>query len=825
MQPVDSHGRLVVDKAPEPDKEGILRRSDNYSSWRPSEYHYNIVLDAINHDPASKIDEMLQLHRDMKARGIREDAVTFNTILNGCRRLRDWASFVDVKNQMIERDRCGITRMDAHSWSTLIQGYKELKDWVSVDRYITQATSACHEWFTAQEERRAEDQGIRPTVQLWCTIISTYVDRNMVPQMLAARRIMSGLGLRASTYVFGPIFAALHKARQIAVRKGRDVTPVQRLALSEYEAMQDEGVEPNEVILTNLMLTIGYSRQGQNSAANCDDEKCISGENQKLTTVFRLISQKLESILVQTHNPQIYAALIGIAGRARQLEAVQYFWRTLIDEARLPRAEYGKERPHLLNSLTLGSYLSALINCKRYNDAVVAFLEYAFYKKTDHSHKAHMRSISSSLKLQSINRDVYETSLKAFALANQHKMCPVVINRMIDSGIQPSVLSLRHSLLSPDWRNSPSAEQPGFTHAWTLSLAIAREIWSLVLPTRQHIWARKELHGNLGASREMLEGELPVITNDVSSQLIRIAARARDIQFGEQVFAAFDSEINCFGTRYRKDATEGANNNKSGEGAGEQSLDNRNRFPSHMQCDPNVHTYTSMITLYASNADMYGVGKMWNLMLRDGVEPNLHTYTSLVVALHKYALRKRWRHSREHESSKGTDHIAGSAGRNDSDTQPWASTKHDKMIDSIEEWFVNKHDPETTQKPPYQSTADEASGNDDTSSLVNWFKEMASLDLDIPLSTLLLRYHAVRIREAMGRLSFNDYISKSAYSKDSVIKQIQRAMELCQKVESAGLQPDFKFHTALADLFDACGDKPGAELVRRRIEETYKKQQ
>ncbi|KAJ1800132.1 hypothetical protein LPJ59_001320 [Coemansia sp. RSA 2399] len=393
-------------------------------------------------------------------------------------------------------------------------------------------------------------------------------------------------------------------------------------------------------------------------------------------------------------------------------------------------------------------------------------------------------------------------------------MCPVVISRMIGSGIQPTVLSLRNSLLPPDWKHSPSAEQPGSTRSWVLPVATASEIWSLVLPTRQQIWARREFHGDSDGSEDVLEGELPVITNDVSMQLIRIATHARNVQFGEQVFAAFDSEISCFGTRHRSDPAEDTDVNKADREDREQSISNRSRFPSHMQCDPNVYTYTSMITLYASRADMHGVGNMWNMMLRDGVEPNLHTYTSLVVALHKHALRERWYNSREHKSSKATNgHIAGYCG-GDSDAQPWASTKHDKMIDSIEEWFVNKHDPETTNK------VGSSSGR---SPSVDWFKEMASMDLDIPLSTLLLRYRTVRIKEAMGKVPFSGHAKKSPYSEDNAIKQIQRVMELCQKVESAGLQPDFKFQAALADLFDACGDRPGAELVRRRIEETYKR--
>ncbi|KAJ2558554.1 hypothetical protein EV175_000730 [Coemansia sp. RSA 1933] len=589
VQPVDSHGRLIIDNTLGLDQMELMRRSDNTSSWQPSEHHYNVVLDVINRDPSSKIDEMLLLHRDMKAR--------------------------------------------------------------------------------AQRDEDSEDCGIKPTVQLWCTIISAYADRNMIPQMLAARRVMSGLGVRPSVYAFGPIFAAFHKERQIMVRKGKDATHVMKQALREYKVMRDEGVEPNEVILTNLMLTIGYSRQDMDSKSTYSSDKDAdrSDHQKKLVDVFRLISQKLESILVQSHNPQIYAALIGIAGRARRLD---------------------------------------------------------------------------------------------------------------------------------------------------------EEIWNLVLPTRQQVWARREFHGDHVGGDDMLEGELPVVTNDVSSQLIRIAARASNVQFGEQVFAAFESEISCFGTRRSRDPAEGVDDTQP---------DNRRRFPSHMQCDPNVHTYTSMVTLYANNTDIHGVGKMWNLMLRDGVEPNLHTYTSLVVALHRHALRERWRRLREHKRCSVAEdgHKAAGSDSRGKDTQPWASTKHDAMIDNIEEWLVNKNDDakENIRKHSSDySVADEAgsSSGEDSPSL-DWFKEIASLDIDIPLSTLLLRYRAVRIREAMGKTHFNGHAKRRDYEQDEAIKQIQRAMELCQKVESAGLQPDFKFQTALADLFDACGDKPGAELVRRRIEEVYKR--
>ncbi|KAJ2521192.1 hypothetical protein GGI11_002082, partial [Coemansia sp. RSA 2049] len=832
IQPVDERGQIAIDKTTaDIDGKRAFHRSDHYSSWRPSAYHYNVVLDVINHDPTSTIDEMVQLYRDMKARGVREDTITLNTILNGCRRLGDWASFISVEKQMRRLDEAGVTRMDAHSWSTLIQGYKEMRDWKSVDRYTARATSACHEWFSAQrkkgaeheEEAEAEGSGIKPTVQLWSTIIATYADRNMVPQMLVARRVMSGLGLRATAYVYGPVFAALHKARQTLVRKGRDPVPAMRLALSEYEAMQSEGVEPNEVILTNIMLTIGFGSKSQSQSEGTGDNRETPDERQNRTAVLSQIMQRLESILVQAHNPQIYAALISIAGRARRVDEVQYFWRTLTTEARLPRvgrkkgAQNQNQNQNLVNSLTLASYMGALISCRQHSKAVTAFFEHAFSRGGDLTHRALFRPASSSLKVVSINRDVYETSLKAFALADQHTMCPVVISRMVAGGMQPTVLSLRHSLLPPAVKTSLRS---GFGRSWTLAFDTASDIWALVLPTRQRAWARKRLfRGALGSGDEMPDDDLPVITNDISSQLIRVAAAARNTRFGEQVFAAFDAEISYFGTRRRNDSHEADGSSSSSGGSNDSGPgDSRSRFPSHMQCEPNVHTYTSMIALYAATADMDGVARMWSQMLSDGVEPNLHTYTSLVVALHKHALRKRWRSSREHESS-GSSSNGGA--------RPWSPTKHDRMIDSIEDWFVSNSSggsdaaPTTTSE---QTGADGAGSDDARKTLApDWLQEMEPLDLDVPLSTLLLRYRTMRIRETMGKLSEDAPVRKPAFFRDNAISQIQRAMELCQKVESVGLVPDFKFQAALADLFDACGDRPGAELVRRRMDEIYKR--
>ncbi|KAI9500766.1 hypothetical protein BX070DRAFT_57751 [Coemansia spiralis] len=238
IQPVDSCGYLLSDTAAHLDHEDLIRRNKKYSAWRPSEHHYNIVFDVIGRDPSSKIEEIMALHGDMRARSVKEDTVTFNTILNACRQLGHWMYFIDIEQQMKERDEWGVTRMNARSWGTLIQGYKECKDWESVDKCISQATSACRVWYKAETDGKTpKKRGVEPTSQLWCTIISVYAARNMISQMLAARRIMSGFGLRMSAYVFGPIFSALHKARRLKLRDGKDIWPVIRIALSEYEAM------------------------------------------------------------------------------------------------------------------------------------------------------------------------------------------------------------------------------------------------------------------------------------------------------------------------------------------------------------------------------------------------------------------------------------------------------------------------------------------------------------------------------------------------------------------------------------------------------------
>ncbi|KAJ2618823.1 hypothetical protein GGI26_006324 [Coemansia sp. RSA 1358] len=826
IQPVDSRGYLLSDTAAHLDHEDLIRRNKKYSAWRPSEHHYNIVFDVIGRDPSSKIEEIMALHGDMRARSVKEDTVTFNTILNACRQLGHWMYFIDIEQQMKERDEWGVTRMNARSWGTLIQGYKECKDWESVDKCISQATSACRVWYKAETDGKTpKKRGVEPTSQLWCTIISVYAARNMISQMLAARRIMSGFGLRMSAYVFGPIFSALHKARRLKLRDGKDIWPVIRIALSEYEAMVGAGVEPNPTMLTNLMLTIGFD--DSELAANAVDATEIeerSRERKQKSAVSNLVSQRLESILVRAHNPNIYAALISIAGRTKKADEVQALWKTLIAEAQLPRAGSSGQHRQILSSLTLAAYMNALINCKSYDAAISAFLEYKFSNRSDDAKAEMHRKYRSPLpSLLDINRDVYETSLKAFALANKHRMCPIVISQMINSGIQPSVLTLRYSLLPPEFTDISNAQSQDYTRPWSLSLVTARKIWDLVLPARQQVWTHRSPYMYLKSGRRIPESELPVITSDVAAQLIRIAAYAHHVQFGEQVFTALISEANHYGAGYRYGAGEAANTERTDDEYSRSNTDLHSCLPADIQCVPNVYVYTSMITLYANCADLDGVGRIWTAMLRDGIEPNLHTYTSLAVALHKYALRRRWRQVREHAKSTEVGSIGEYSNTKNVTPPPWATAKHDQMIDSIEEW-ITKGKTKVGQKQRMSEPSVEDSRSSDSSSKLPFemLKDAGSLDLDIPLSTLLLRYRAVRIREAAGRSTKDGINKQDALAERESIKQIQRAMELCQKVEFAGLKPDLKFHTALADFFEACGDRSGAELVRGHIKEMRK---
>ncbi|KAJ2801294.1 hypothetical protein H4R20_003729, partial [Coemansia guatemalensis] len=108
------------------------------SIWKPSAWHYNVVFDVISRDSTSSVHELIQLHRNMRTRGIREDTITFNTLLNGCRRLQAWDYFRDVEAQMRKRHEWGITHMDTTSWGTLIHGYWQCQDWGAVDKCVAE---------------------------------------------------------------------------------------------------------------------------------------------------------------------------------------------------------------------------------------------------------------------------------------------------------------------------------------------------------------------------------------------------------------------------------------------------------------------------------------------------------------------------------------------------------------------------------------------------------------------------------------------------------------------------------------------------------------
>ncbi|KAJ2002537.1 hypothetical protein GGI04_003298, partial [Coemansia thaxteri] len=163
---------------------------NSFSAWRPITFHYNVVFDVICRDTSSSVDELIHLHRDMRLHSVPEDAVTFNTLLNGCRRLGAWGYFREVEEQISQRDEWGITRMDATTWGTLIQGYKQCLDWESVDRCVALATKACAAWDPTNSRERGATHGIRPTTELWSTIVNIYAARDMIPQMLASRRVM-----------------------------------------------------------------------------------------------------------------------------------------------------------------------------------------------------------------------------------------------------------------------------------------------------------------------------------------------------------------------------------------------------------------------------------------------------------------------------------------------------------------------------------------------------------------------------------------------------------------------------------------------------------
>ncbi|KAJ2441003.1 hypothetical protein IWW46_003710, partial [Coemansia sp. RSA 2440] len=598
---------------------GIIA-SSVHSIWRPTAYHYNIALDAVGRDNKSAIDELILLHRDMRSHSIREDTITFNTLLNGCRRLGAWAYFREVEAQMRKRDRWGITRMDVTSWATLIQGYRECKDWEAVDRCVAEATSSCREWYKSQSEDGAE-RGIKPSTELWSAIVSIYAVRDMVSQAVASRRIMQGFDLSMNAYTFAPIFAALHRMRRSLVRQKKDAWQAIELALDEYEEMRKSNVTPNATILTNLALTIGLNNTFADTscAQGGQDERVLA----RLRDVDSTVARELEAMLSRSHDPHTYAVLLNLGGRSGAVDDVRAVWSSLINEMKF---SWTVAKQPLLNSLTFSAYMNALISCKRYNEATTAFYTHVTPMSTS-STQLGRPGIDTPI-LIGADQSVYNASLQAFARADRHRMCVHILRRMVNSGIQPSALSVRNSMLPPDI-DAQKDKPARYTRRWSLPLMIARNMWSVIIESRQREWARNPS----GLTGHLFGEQLPVIVNDVAAQLIRTAAYARNVEFGEQIFDALNKEAAFFGM-----TSQGHHD----------SATTSNRFPEDLQCAPNVRTYTSMITLYCNIADLTGVNRIWTQMVNDGIEPTLHTYTSLVAAMHKVALRKRWKRSREH---------------------------------------------------------------------------------------------------------------------------------------------------------------------------------
>ncbi|KAI8318429.1 hypothetical protein GQ54DRAFT_307014 [Martensiomyces pterosporus] len=846
---IDSTQQL--DSAGSKDDE-LVENGDNgvhetsHPMWRPAALHYNIALDVICRDPSSTVDELISLHRDMRLHSIQEDAVTFNTLLNGCRRIHAWKYFRVIDQQLRKRDEWGVTRMDATTWGTLIQGYKECMDWSAVDSCVAQASAASHEWHKSQGAPGPGTHAVKPTAELWSTIVNVYAVRDMVPQMIASRQVMHALDLPMSLYTFAPMFAALHRFRKHLIRDQKDAWPAITLALEELEAMRQCGVTPNATVLTNVMLTLALENP---YGANNQAEDGSRGQCDKVSSVGGSIARELEAMLVRARDPNIYAALFNTNGRARSLDDVKSIWQTLETESQFTHDDSAQP---LLSSLTLAAYMHALINCKAYDDAIAAFYKYAAptqpSKDTQPGSRGHLASVT----LKNVDRSVYEASIRAFALADRHRMCPQVIRKMINSGIEPSVFALRYMLLAPDQAYSKRKHQHKYTRRWSLPLAVAREAWDMILGIRREKWMngpllRDEPHSidagmsgsaKLGKRSHSSAGELPVIVNDIAAQYIRIAAYARSVQFGEQVFEALESEAEYFGIGHEHRAKERASTHTSDtyESSGDAGLESgadsgysrgHSRFPDDLQCAPNVRTYTSMITMYGNDANLAGVSKMWASMLRDGVEPNLMTYTSLISALHKVALRKRWKRTQTYSemAASGSKFAMDSRTKADSEEQGpkdangtgelwWGSTKQDNMISQIEDHIlggVPKRDGREHAASMYASQQ------------LQLFGDGRSPGLDIPLSTLLLRYHSVRIRDTIRDVPKDSSNGAATYVDRDTAEDIKRAMRVCQAVEDSGLEPDYRFHSALADFFETCGDSSGAELHMPTMSSRYSK--
>ncbi|KAJ2710486.1 hypothetical protein H4R19_003722 [Coemansia spiralis] len=651
----------------------------------------------------------------------------------------------------------------------------------------------------------------------------------MVPQMIASRRVMVGLGLDLSLYTFGPVFAALHRLRRSLTWSGRDAWPAICLALEEFEYMQHSGITPNAKVLTNLALTVGLSNQHADPARVHDgqDERIRS----KLQAMGGDVARQLEAMLTQAHNPNVYVALMNLGGSAGAVDDVHAVWQALVSEAQISQA--AADGTPLMTSLTLAAYMNALIACKQYHEAISAFFAHAYPALPGDGQRG-ARVDGSKPHVPNVGRPVYDAAIRAFARAGQHQMCERLVRSMINGGVPPTALTVRYTLLHPD----PAVSDGGLQQngrRWALPLSIAREIWAMVLNCRQMEWARGPLPEPVDVTA-LQEDQLPVIANDIAAQFIRIAAYACDTRFGEEVYKALCAEAAHYRMRHghHKDDDSASNNAAEAEADADVEADveaeagteagteagaepaissdgamAEGRFREFHDCAPNVYTYTSMISLYSNSADLNGVQTMWAKMLDDGIEPRIHTYTSLVVALHRVALRRRWKQTREHAENAASSPssprwaLPTSSPGTDAEFEPmpsakdpqygrptWAQlTPQDETIWRVEDWLL-------------ATTAGNAEAAASAGDI--------NLSLDIPLSTLLLRYHSLRIHEVTR-------VDQAHQDDRAAVEDIERIMRVCQALEQTGLQPDRRFHAALADFFDTCGDPTGANLVRERM--------
>ncbi|KAJ2825788.1 hypothetical protein GGI24_003069, partial [Coemansia furcata] len=207
-------------------------------------------------------------------------------------------------------------------------------------------------------------------------------------------------------------------------------------------------------------------------------------------------------------------------------------------------------------------------------------------------------------------------------------------------------------------------------------------MWSLVIEAWHLVWANSLGPNSIYADASSQQ-EQPVIVNDIAAQLIQIAAYACNVDFGKEVFEPLRAEAAYFGQAHRNSHASEADVNE----------DTRNsQFPDDLQCFPNMCTYTSMITLYGNDANLTGIGKMWENVLSDGIEPNLHAYMSLIVALHKVALRHHWKGAqlyRDQSSVYGEPRMPFASAGRDGGRLPWESTQQDLVIGDIEDWIID----------------------------------------------------------------------------------------------------------------------------------------